>query len=96
VYRRILVPVYESEKEIWRILTSKGIYYALVKKKPTKTETVRLNRLCWFGHVQRMEDNRIPPPPQSMNLEIRQRGRPRNRWQGEVREDGRLVGGKGI
>jgi hypothetical protein len=23
------------------------------------------------------------------------RGRPRNRWQDEVREDGRLVGGKG-
>ena len=31
-----------------------------------------------------------------MNLVImRLRGRPRNRWQEEVREDGRLVGGKG-
>jgi len=31
-----------------------------------------------------------------MNLEAtRLRGRPRNRWQDEVREDGRLDGGKG-
>jgi uncharacterized protein YifN (PemK superfamily) len=24
------------------------------------TETVRLNRLRWFVHVQKMEENRIP------------------------------------
>jgi hypothetical protein len=30
-----------------------------------------------------------------MNLEKRLRGRPRNRWQQEVREDGRIVGREG-
>jgi hypothetical protein len=30
-----------------------------------------------------------------MNLGTRLRGRPRNRWQDEVREDGRIVGGEG-
>jgi len=58
VYRRVLDPVYDNEKETWRILTNKEIY--AVVKKPTVTETIRLNRLCWFGHVQRMEGNRIP------------------------------------
>jgi hypothetical protein len=54
VYRRISGPVYDNEKENWRILTSKEIHARV--KTPTITETVRLNRLCWFGHVQRMEE----------------------------------------
>jgi hypothetical protein len=66
VYRRILGPVYEKEKENWRILTNKEICASV--KKPTRIETVRLNRLCWFGHVQRMEGNRIPKRVLYMNL----------------------------
>jgi hypothetical protein len=58
VYRRILGPVYDKEKENLRILTNKEIYASV--KKPTITETIRLNRLHWFGHEQRMEENRIP------------------------------------
>ena len=94
VYRRILGPVYDNEKESWRILTNKEIY--AVVKKPTITKTIRLNRLRWFGHVKRKEENTIPKKVLYMNLEAtRLRGRPRNRWQEYVREDGRLVGGKG-
>ena len=59
-------------------------------KKPTITQTVRLNRLRWFGQVQRMEENRIPKKVLYMNLDAtRLRDKPRNRWQDEVREDGR-------
>jgi len=58
VYRRILGPVCDNEKENWKILTNKEIYASV--KKPTVIETVKLNRLRWFGHVQRMEENRIP------------------------------------
>jgi hypothetical protein len=43
-----------------------------------------------------MEENRIPKNVLYMNLKAtRLRGRLRNRWQDEVREDGRRVGGKG-
>jgi hypothetical protein len=45
VYRRILGPAYDNEKENWRILTNTEIY-AMVRK-PTVTETIRLSRLCW-------------------------------------------------
>jgi hypothetical protein len=56
VYGRILGPVYDSETENRRILTNNDIYVTV--KKPTKTETIRLHRLCWFGDVQIMEGNR--------------------------------------
>jgi len=85
--------VYDNEKENWRILTNKEIYARV--KKPTILETIRLHRLHWFGPVQRMEENRIPKRVLYMNLGTRLRGRPRNRWQNEVREDGRIVGGEG-
>ena len=87
-------PVYGNEKENWRILTNKEIY--AIVKKPTIKETISLNILHWSGHVQRMEENRIPKRVLYMNLETRRlRGRLRNRWQDEVREDGRIVGGEG-
>jgi len=40
VYRRILGPLYDNEKENWRI---KEIY--AIVKNPIMTETIRLNRL---------------------------------------------------
>jgi hypothetical protein len=43
-----------------------------------------------------MEENRIPKTVLYMNFgTTRLRGRPRNRRQDEVREDGRIVGGEG-
>ena len=58
MYRRILGPVYDSEKENWRKLTNNEMYASF--KNPAIIETIRLNSLSWFGHVQRMEENRIP------------------------------------
>jgi hypothetical protein len=78
VYRRILGPVCDNEKEYWRILTDKKIYASVIN--PTIIETIRLSRLRWFGHVQRMEENRIHKGVLYMNLgTTRLRGRQRNR-----------------
>jgi hypothetical protein len=42
-----------------------------------------------------MKENRIPKKVLYMNLgTTRPIGRPQNRWQDEVREDGRIVGGE--
>jgi hypothetical protein len=43
-----------------------------------------------------MEENRIPKRVLYVNVgTTRLRGRPRNRWQDEVREDERVIGGEG-
>jgi hypothetical protein len=67
MYRKILDPVYNNEKQNWRILTNTESY--AIVKKPTIKETIRLHRLRWFGHVQRMEENRIRKRVSYMNLE---------------------------
>ena len=79
VYRIILGPLYDSEKENWKILTNKEIY--AIVKKPTITGTMRLNRLHWFGHVQRMEEKQNSQESIRYEFGNKLRGRPRNRWQ---------------
>ena len=87
MYRGILCPVYGNEKENWRILTNEEMYANI--EKPTITEILSLHRLRWFGHLQRMEENRILKRVLFKNLETtRPRCRPRKRWMDEVREDG--------
>jgi hypothetical protein len=87
-YTILLIPLGYSSF-IYCIITSQRL------KKPTITEIIKLHRLHLFGHVQRMEQNKIPKRELCMNFETtRSRGRPRNRWQDEVREDGRRVGGE--
>jgi len=57
---------------------------------------MQLANFCFNKIDGRMEGNRIPKTVLYMNLgTTRFRGRPRNRRQVEVREDGRKVGGEG-
>jgi len=58
VYRRILGPVYDNEKENWRILTNKEIYVSV--KKPTIIETVRLNRYIGLGMYREWKKIEFP------------------------------------
>jgi len=57
VYRRILGPVYDNEKENWRILTNKEIYASV--KKPTIIKTVRFIYNTQKGIIYEFGNNKI-------------------------------------
>ena len=51
-------------------------------------EVVRLRRLRWYGHVQRMRDDSWPKKVQSLEVDGRNsRGRPKKRWCDNIRDD---------
>ena len=61
-----------------------------------KTYHNRENKVKYITLVWACRENGRKYNSQYMNFgTTRLRGRPRNRWQNEVREDGRIVGGEG-
>ena len=89
-----------NEKENWRILTIQEIYALFKKPHYNRDNKVKQITLVWACTENRREWN--SQKVLYMNLEAtRLRGRPRSRWQDEVREDGKTswwkrMEGKGI
>jgi len=50
-------------------------------------------RISWLGHLERMEEDRLPKKIFPQELEwSRRRGRPRKKWKEEVERDLRVLG----
>ena len=55
---------------------------------------IKGQRISWLGHLERMEEDRMPKKNlHSKTLEgTRRRGRPRKRWKDEVERDFQVLG----
>jgi hypothetical protein len=81
---RIYGPVRQGRE--WRIRNNEEIYNIIRKKDIVRF--VKARRISWVGHVERMEDSRMPKRVMREKIYTRRkRGRPKVRWLGDVQED---------
>jgi hypothetical protein len=84
ILRRIFGPT--KENQIWRVKTSEELD-KLIKYKNI-INYVKAQRLSWFGHVQRMPDTRTGKKIFNWKpLNKRSQGRPKYRWEDNIKQD---------
>jgi hypothetical protein len=84
ILRRIFGPVNDNGQ--WRIRYNHEVYE--LHKGPDLVTCIKIRRLSWSGHIQRMENTRIPK--KALNAKFvgtRTAGRPRGSWEDAVRRD---------
>ena len=87
--RKILRKIPGPTKEVnglWRIKTNEELD-ELIKRKNI-IRFIKSQRLKWLGHVERMQNEReVTRIYKWKPLAYRPKGRPKNRWEDEVRMD---------
>jgi hypothetical protein len=87
--KRIYGPKYENGE--WRTRTNRELEE--MSKGENIAKWIKGQRISWLGHLEIMEENRMPKMIFSKELQgTRRRGRPRKRWKEEVGRDLQVLG----
>ena len=89
IFRRIYGSKYENGE--WKSRTN--IQLEEMRKGENIVKWIKVQRIRWLGHLERMEEYRMPKKIFTQELEVtRRRGRPRKSWKKEVERDLQVLG----
>jgi len=89
IFRRINGPKYEN----WERESRTNRELEEMNKGENIVKWIKEQRISWLGHLERMEEDRMPEKIFTQELEgTRSRGRPRKRWKEEVERDLQVLG----
>jgi len=89
IFRRLYGPKCENGE--WKSRTNRELEE--MSKGENIVKWVKGQRISWLGHLERMEEDRMPKKIFTQELEAtRRRGRPRKGWKVEVERDLQVLG----
>jgi hypothetical protein len=89
ILRRVYGPKYEDGE--WKSRINRELEDLIKGKNIVKW--IKGQRISWLGHLERMEEDRMPKKIFTQELEgTRRRGRPRKGWREEVEKDLQMLG----
>jgi hypothetical protein len=88
IVRKIYGPINEGES--WRIRTNKEIEFILEGAEIVKF--IKYLRVRWCGHIERMNNERMPKKMTTKMEGTRKKRKTRKRWIDEVEEDLKIMG----
>jgi hypothetical protein len=85
IVRRIFGPTQNADGE-WRLKRNEKLENAI--RYENIVRHIKSKRLSWLGHVERMSKERVPKTIYKWKPNAtRQKGRPRLRWEDDVKND---------
>ena len=89
IFIRIYGPKYEDRE--WKSRTNRELEE--LSKGENIVKWIKGQRISWLGHLERMEEDRMPKKTFTQELEgTRRRGRPTKGWREEVERDLQVLG----